>query len=889
MNQYFYLIILLHFCLCRRYIHLDKDKPLSFELEGDNLEYGAYLDYDDIYEEDDKFEGNAIYFLKISEELNVNCIITNKDQEPEEETLNKDTSNEYCRLNISLLNDNKLIDFPKKIEKEKRLYFLFFIEKKDGFFLSTSVYEVRRVPFPKLIKINDYRLELNESETNIYLMKESNEFNDNYRILSTLSNISIPIYAYSNKNFEYVGYIGENNYVFQFNKSVILDNNCLYIIIDNNEEEKKVIKFSYNENIHLFTANANGYIQLTTDTIFSLLQIQNQEKKLIKFSFKNYNTLRVLDDDREDMINILDESFYEYIPSRYYYLSKNYYIFLITSEIDSNFTIEMPDLSQFSSNIEIENFIYFQILKENEFNFTVKYPEYEILIKLISTNYGQVSINGIIYSFTSQNQIEKIDNKNNEILNIKALDNDFIFAIRSYGKISLEFISIGGEYHVPGYVSGYRYSTFASYDVDMNKDNEYISFSLGYMRPSSSIKPKYTTDFGLINNLEISENEDYTYYDSYPHIIYYNLKYYKKKYKKESIDLRKIFYFTDLPEYSLQTYIRILSCYNKELILKENEFIKMNVEEQKENYISPINRKKTVFMITAYGGSIITVCPGMNYEKEFDGEIFYTFDNKEINCFFYLYSISVNMDFYAYIQSLEEDDEKYTFEPIINENTELKVINKDSIELSFNYNISNSTQINYTFFITDSKNWRIIYNRVDVFENFYLNNNYNESEYEIYKFDFKDLSLNLETGTVNLPIPTKFDIKDKNKTFNYRLIAEVLPIKAIHLYERKEYKFHDEYIPDEEEETGEEDETEEEEEEEEKEEEEEEKEEEEEEEEEKEEKEEEEKEEEEEEEEKEEEEEEKEEEEEEEEEKEEEEEEKEEEERRRRKRRGRRK
>ena len=131
MNQYFYLIIiLLHLSLCRIYIHLDKDKPLSFELGSDNLEYGAYLDYDDIYEEDDKFEGNAIYFLKISEELNVKCIITNKDQEPEEETLNKDTSNEYCQLNISLLNNNKLIDFPKKIEKEKRLFFLFYIKKR---------------------------------------------------------------------------------------------------------------------------------------------------------------------------------------------------------------------------------------------------------------------------------------------------------------------------------------------------------------------------------------------------------------------------------------------------------------------------------------------------------------------------------------------------------------------------------------------------------------------------------------------------------------------------------------------------------------------------------------------------------------------------------------
>ena len=185
-------------------------------------------------------------------------------------------------------------------------------------------------------------------------MKESNEFNDNYSILSTLSNFNISIYAYSNKNFEYVGYIGENNFIFQFDRSVVLDNNYLYIIIDNNEEEKKLVKFSYNENTQLFTTNANDYIQYKTDTIFSLLQIQNQEKRLIKFNFNNYNNIRILDDNREDMVNILDESFYEYITSRYYYLSKNYYIFLITNEYNGNFSIEIPDLSQTPSEIDIK-------------------------------------------------------------------------------------------------------------------------------------------------------------------------------------------------------------------------------------------------------------------------------------------------------------------------------------------------------------------------------------------------------------------------------------------------------------------------------------------------------------------------------------------------------
>ena len=45
---------------------------------------------------------------------------------------------------------------------------------------------------------------------------------ENYDILSTLSDFKISIYAYSKKNFVNVGYIGENNLIFQFDKSLEL-------------------------------------------------------------------------------------------------------------------------------------------------------------------------------------------------------------------------------------------------------------------------------------------------------------------------------------------------------------------------------------------------------------------------------------------------------------------------------------------------------------------------------------------------------------------------------------------------------------------------------------------------------------------------------------------
>ena len=105
MNQYIFFLILLDLCLCREFHHLPKSEPHTFDLDETKFEYGAYLDYDDIYEENDEVAENSMYFLKLNDVLKVNCIISNKDKEPDEEAFNRDTSNEYCKLNISLVND----------------------------------------------------------------------------------------------------------------------------------------------------------------------------------------------------------------------------------------------------------------------------------------------------------------------------------------------------------------------------------------------------------------------------------------------------------------------------------------------------------------------------------------------------------------------------------------------------------------------------------------------------------------------------------------------------------------------------------------------------------------------------------------------------------------
>ena len=773
MNQYIFFLILLNLCLCREYQHLPKSEPHSFDLDETKFEYGAYLDYEDIYEEKDEVAENSMYFLKINDGLKVNCIISNKDKEPDEEVFNRDTSNEYCKLNISLVNDKKLVDFPKKLEKGQRIYFLFFTEKEEtpDFFLTSTFYEVRKVPFPKPIEVKDYDFELGEGDANIYLMKQPKD--ENYDILSTLSDFKISVYAYSKKNFVNVGYIGENNLIFQFDKSLELDNNYLYIVIDNpNEEKKETIKFSYNKKVHLFTYDANDYIQYKFDTLYSLLQIYNPEHKLIKFNYTVGVEVKYLDEEHENMDNILNEKYYGYIPSKYYYPSKDYSVFLIKSEQDGYLAIELPDLTEKPTEIEMDNFVYFKIIKEEELELSVKYPENPIILKLICTNTGNVEIKGKSYTLSNQNQIEVIDNENSETFKIKALDNTFILAVRS--KIPDDNIEFG-DAGIPLGVSNQNYSKFIVFDIDYIH-YDYIQFSSSYNRVNSTTIPEFTTDFGLLSNNEITKNDYYTKYD----FTIYDLQYYKNKLqlKGEAIDLKKVYHYINISEHS---DVKIYSTYYKEFNYNLNEYMKT----EKDNYMFRIKQKMRVFFITDSMCIFEINCPGEMHGIWSWNEIGYTIPENEIGCY-----LSFENSGYVHFELLNDDDPIYEFDDIeYKENTQLKAINSSFLELFFNYNVSNTTELNFTFIITDSKNEESFENRLGTFENFYLNNNYNESEYEIYNFTFKDLKTKSENCTILLPSPTKFNITDKSKNFTYVLLVQVTSTKMVHIYLPKSFTY----------------------------------------------------------------------------------------------------
>ena len=78
----------------------------------------------------------------------------------------------------------------------------------------------------------------------------------------------------------------------------------------------------------------------------------------------------------------------------------------------------------------MDNFEYFKITEGNTINFPLTREMLNFILKLVSNNSGTVNINNKNYTFDDQNNYVKIENIQEYTLTIKAIDNNFIFAIK---------------------------------------------------------------------------------------------------------------------------------------------------------------------------------------------------------------------------------------------------------------------------------------------------------------------------------------------------------------------------------------------------------------------------------------------------------------------------
>lgn len=175
--------------------------------------------------------------MKINDLLSVNCIILDKGiVEPDETILNATNKTEFCEYEINLNYNKKLINFPKNITQQQKIYFIFFIDEKfKEKFKENEIYEIQRLHSPKFL---NYTLDVgvNTKETLIFLFDA--EGNNG---LFSLAKLKIQIYRYEiyegRKNFYNINYVGEDKPIFG-EYAYYPDYKAYFVIIDNYKEIK---------------------------------------------------------------------------------------------------------------------------------------------------------------------------------------------------------------------------------------------------------------------------------------------------------------------------------------------------------------------------------------------------------------------------------------------------------------------------------------------------------------------------------------------------------------------------------------------------------------------------------------------------------------------------
>ena len=98
--------------------------------------------------------------------------------------------------------------------------------------------------------------------------------------------------------------------------------------------------------------------------------------------------------------------------------------------------------------------------------------------------------------------------------------------------------------------------------------------------------------------------------------------------------------------------------------------------------------------------------------------------------------------------------------------------------------------LNEVYIIDDDESSIVIFkelfnSKISVFENFYLKNQYNNSDFEIYNFSTKDLTFDDEFAKIIIQNSKNFNFSQKNKEYIFSIIAESEPPKMVLIYNPK--------------------------------------------------------------------------------------------------------
>lgn len=779
----FLIFVNLKLCLSRIYNKIEKDESLTFKLENISSEYYASLNYSDDYEEFEKEEdkiNDRHNFLKIDQILSANCIILNKNNSiPNETVLNRFNKTDYCQLNITLNFNKKLIDFPRNISKEEIIYFIFFIENSTENFEKNKIYEIKRIKTPKPIT-DKLSFEIDVKETFVYLF-DRNIYNNG---IYAPRQFNIPLYEFDiiDGMVEF-GFVGEDNPIFTYPFSSNDENNkYLYVVIDNDKKEKQSVELElipreidWVDFLNL-TYEEEFFISYHT-RLLNLIEIFNPDGKIIEFDFL-FNKIAIFDyniKDIEDLYELTNFSYYKYISPGYYYSSKKYFIILI---IYDQYYYRMKDIYLNFLDIEktsdeiTEKYNIFKIKRNSEISLKIKHPNENVVLKILSDTKGIIEINNIKYNIINENQIEEIDIKNINSLIIKALDNDFVFAMKS--KINeklIAYASMEEDYNIS---FSDKDEIFVVYNIDYTNFS-YISFYLKFEESLNS-NFEYGINFGFLEDYEIEKNPKNYKYKSSENI--FDLKYYKNKNNVYNKKLLLTFYFGFLDK---NANITIKTKNYKPLIYKDNAYAK-----NWGNHLINIFYEQKQFYLYFYSMNGSYMDEGKNEITYRSNPFIYKYDPS-----FFRLAYPFIFSFYGYVMKIPYEGINYNIsvESMYDSIKEINIINSTHFSINFDFYFTGALEKNFYLFLSDKKDDKNCLSIIYSLENFYLKNQSNNPEYEFYSFYHKDSYNNYkEYDSVIFPMSKKFDLNEEDREIIFYLIGEALPYKIVYVYTPIKFK-----------------------------------------------------------------------------------------------------
>ena len=472
------LVLILSFAASQKpvYENITRNTTLSFHLDNSDSSFYACLTYEEDYEIYEDNYINMNHFLRLDKKIGFKHRIIDKNGDfPDESAFNRnskgiDSDNNYEYKSLEPFKNIRLKEYYKlgKDDKNKISIFVFYLEDKNSFD-SNENFTISRLQYNNYNNNSIFEDELDNDVLKLYI------FETNYSISNnSLLFINYPIstiYEYNSANYENINsnlslyqFSNDRNsiaiFLFVYNPNEKQDLSIEYRIKNENELDLEDLKINKNYRAY---GNYRNLFYVSIEPSLYYIKVNGSDDKYLYLLRDDINIIKNLSD-------LKSLNHYEYIREGYHYFSKKNFTIMISLSQPIILDIKKIEIKEDLKGINKYNFIYFKISKNNKLDIKLDNEIESVILKLLSSNTANVTINKVNKNINQEVQRIYIEEDNK--FSIQAIDNSFIFAVK-IGFLKSEIV----HKTIPSttYFNGYE-RKFLIYEIEYSRNYNAIRF-----------------------------------------------------------------------------------------------------------------------------------------------------------------------------------------------------------------------------------------------------------------------------------------------------------------------------------------------------------------------------------------------------------------------------